>query len=138
MNLILTIKNTIINMKSILYLLALAPTVYSYSGNCIPSCTISTYGTDWNFAYVRPNPCNNRQPYTTLYDGNTVYNLGVTQYGCGYQYTQVLFGNNKVGWVGSQFLDCNGPYPPAPAAALAPAVEPVPSYTGSDGGSGSN
>lgn len=117
-------------MKSILYLLALAPTVvYSYSGDCIPACTISTYGTDWNFAYVRSNPCNNRAPLTTLYDGDTVYNLGVTKYGCGYQYTQVLFGNNKVGWVGSQFVDCGGPPAPAPAPAAA-------MVDGGDGGSG--
>ena len=125
-------------MKSILYLLALtasAPTVYSYSGNCIPSCTISTYGTDWNFAYVRPNPCNNRAPLTTLYDGDTVYNLGVTKYGCGYQYTQVLFGNNKVGWVGSQFVDCGGPPAPAPAAAM---VDGGGSTGGDGGGSGGN
>lgn len=107
-------------MKSILYLLALAPTVLSYSGDCIPACTISTYGTNWSFAYVRSTPCNNKAPLTTLYDGDTIYNLGVTRYGCGYQYTQVLFGNNKVGWVGSQFVQCeNGPYPPAPAPAAA-------------------
>lgn len=124
-------KKSFNNMKSIIYLLAIAPTtVLSYSGNCIPACTISTYGTDWNYAYVRSNPCNNKAPLATLYDGNTVYNLGVTQYGCGYQYTQVLYGNNKVGWVGSQFVQCNQPYPPPPAPAPAAA-----SVSSSDGGS---
>lgn len=87
-------------------------------------CTINTsYDPYYNYAYLRQNPCNNKSPIMTLYDGDVVYDLGgPAKYGCGYYYKQVLVTSgytNKVGWVGAQFLSCkNGNYPPAPAAAM--------------------
>lgn len=92
---------------------------FIYAQECLESCSINTDGTRWNFAYVRPTPCNNRNPINTLHNGDYVYNLGNNRFGCGYWYTQVWDSSiNKVGWVASQFLDCGG-NPPVPAAALA-------------------
>ncbi len=106
-------------MKAIIYTLTLLPTtIMAYSGDCIPSCEITTAGTQWDYANVRLNPCNNRPAITQLYDGDIVYNLDNSRFGCGYWYSQVLYGNNKVGWVASQFIDCGG-NPPVPAAAMA-------------------
>lgn len=115
-------------MKSIIIssLISLGVVTSTFAQDCPQSCTITTYGTPWDFANVRPTPCNNRRPYAQLTDGDVVYNLGENQFGCGYWYTQVLSGN-KVGWVASQFLDCGG-NPPVPAAALA---DNNPSTTGS-------
>jgi hypothetical protein len=87
--------------------------------DCLASCSITTFGTPWDFAYVRSNACNNRAPLGTLYDNDQVYNLGMNRFGCGYWYTKVWVPSiNNVGWVASQFLDCGG-NPPVPAAALA-------------------
>lgn len=92
----------------------------------INQCQVSTSGTGWPNAYLRSNPCNNKAPIDTLYDGDTVYLLGTKpQNGCGYQYVQVLVegnnGKNTVGWMSGQFVDCDnwvyGPPAPAPAAA---------------------
>lgn len=97
-----------------------APFVSATSfGQCPPSCTITTFGTPWDNANLRPTPCNNRHPLNVLEDGDYVYNLGSNKFGCGYWYTQVWDPSvRKVGWVASQFLDCGG-NPPVPAAALA-------------------
>jgi hypothetical protein len=105
-------------MKAIIYISTLLPImITAYNGDCIPSCEITTVGTQWDYANVRSNPCNNRPAITQLYDGDVVYNLDNNRFGCGYWYTQVLYGNNNVGWVASQFLDCGG-NPPVAAAAL--------------------
>lgn len=97
-------------------ILASAPFVSAQG--CLKSCSINTDGTPWDYAYVRQNPCNNRSPIDTLYNGDYVYNLGNNKFGCGYWYTQVFDSSiKKVGWVASQFLDCDG-NPPVPAAAL--------------------
>ena len=92
----------------------------------VQACTIDTTGTYYNYAYVRPNACNNNPPLDTLYDGDVVYPLG-TGYrsGCGYTYVQVLVSNgygssgNIVGWINAQAMNCGNypPPPPPPAAA---------------------
>ena len=89
-----------------------------FAQDCLEACTITTQGSNWNYANLRANACNNRRPITTLYDGNIVYNLNKNKFGCGYWYTQVLTSDYKVGWVASQFLDCGG-NPPVAAAAMA-------------------
>lgn len=88
-----------------------------FASDCPQSCTINTHGSNWDYANLRSNACNNRRPIATLYDGNIVYNLNKNKFGCGYWYTQVLSPDYKVGWVASQFLDCGG-NPPVPAAAM--------------------
>ena len=97
-----------------------APMVSAHSySSCLPYCTISTYGTPWNYAYVRPTPCNTHPPLTTLYDGDVVYNLGVSHYACSYTYNEVWVPSiGKTGWVSADLMDC-GNNPPAPAAAVA-------------------
>lgn len=102
-------------MKTIMIISTILTSIVAQ--DCLQSCTISTYGSNWDYANVRPNPCNNRRPTTKLFDGDTVYNLNKNTFGCGYWYTQVLTSDNKVGWVSSQFLDCNG-NPPVAAATL--------------------
>lgn len=105
------------NIISLCMTFFIGTSVESVSVDCLQACTINTYGTPWNFANLRPTPCNNRRPYAELQDGDVVYNLNNNRFGCGYWYTQIVSGN-KVGWVASQFLDCNG-NPPVPAAAIA-------------------
>lgn len=83
------------------------------SGPAVP-CTIS-FPTQYAYASLRPTPCNNQPPVAYLYQGDTVYNLGAAeQYGCGFYYTQVMFpqpnGANVVGWVNSDYVECDGPY----------------------------
>lgn len=107
-----TIKAIITLVSSLFFTAVLA------RPDCPQSCTINTYGSNWNYANLRANACNNRRPLATLYDGNVVYNLNKNKFGCGYWYTQVLSPDYKVGWVASQFLDCGG-NPPVPAAAVA-------------------
>lgn len=107
----MTIKAIITLVSSLVFTTVLAM-------NCPESCTINTQGSNWNYANLRSNACNNRSPIATLYDGNVVYNLNKNRFGCGYWYTQVLTSDYQVGWVASQFLDCGG-NPPVPAAAMA-------------------
>jgi hypothetical protein len=81
-------------------------------------CTVNTDNTPWNSAYVRLSPCNSRRPLDTLLDGDTVYSMGKTKYGCGYWYTKVWDSDiQKYGWVASLFLECDYEPVPAPAAA---------------------
>ncbi len=98
----------------------------SYYDDCLNKCTINVYGTQWTEAYVRSTPCNNRPAIGTLYEDDVAYDLGQDKFGCGFWYSQVWVPSiGRIGWVASQFLDCNGGGPPVPAAAIASESKPT-------------
>lgn len=71
-------------------------------------CSIVTSGTHWTKVSVRVKPCNNVKYIDVLYEGDTVYSTGKERYGCNYYYTLVYDPMvNRMGWVGSMFLDCS-------------------------------
>lgn len=91
--------------------------------NAVPTpppgkCVVNLDGTKFNQLSIRPTPCNDQKPLALVKNGQFITDLHKTKSGCGFKYNYVGYytpdGDYIKGWVGSDYVDCQGGNPPAP------------------------